>query len=274
MSGRRSSSSDGSPAGRAQEDRDRVLRLGPGAQCFLDDSLGSGELHFGLRDVHPGDRSGIEPRLIDVERFASSVDRGLRDDQPIIQIAKLQVGGRDVGHQGDRDAAERFLRRQELVQRRFVGAAELAPEVDLPEHRESAADADVRLSPVFRAGGRGGSRSAREVVDARVEIRPGKAQYGPRLRDPRQSNAQVAVVLERAADQLLQRGVLEQVPPIQVRDRRTGRIELLEGFGGRRRRPVVIGAHGAGGDQQREEGNESWTAHLSFSVEGRASRPG
>ena len=71
--------------------------LGPGAQYALDDDLGSGELHFGLRDIHPGDRSGIEPRLIDLERFASSVDRGLRDGEPVVQIAKLQ-GTQDCGN--------------------------------------------------------------------------------------------------------------------------------------------------------------------------------
>ena len=95
-------------------------------------------------------------------------------------------------------------------------------------------------------------------IDGGVELGPGNRHLRFRLEDPRDGDLQVMVGGERCSNQLLERGILEQLPPREVADR--GRRHTYCGpavrVWQRHGRPVVVRADGARRkkDKHRQQG--------------------
>ena len=162
MSGRRSSSSDGSPGGvcggtascvsmtlrwyfpglASEQDADLVL---------LDD-----DLLLELRDGGGGAAQGrpgaldrqqrVDPALVAAREQGLGLGERLggaaRDLELEIELLELEVRLRDAADQRQHDAAPEVLGGEQVGDRRLGGAADAAPDVDLPGQVE-AAEEDV-----------------------------------------------------------------------------------------------------------------------------------
>src|SRR5262249_13724006 len=156
-------------------------------------------------------------------------------------------------HQADHDAAPEVVLCQELRPGALRGAADAAPEVDLPGHvegpREDVEGAVPREAEELPTAGR------LRVVAALGEDRgPRRHPDAERLVDPSNGRLQVVVVAERLGDEELQHVVLEDVPPRQVGER-LGQLDVIatEVLRYRRVGSLVVGADGAGLEGERRE---------------------
>ena len=135
-------------------------------------------------------------------------------------------------------AAPSFLGREVLRPRRFVQPADAPPDVELPG--KEAVRGDLIPGHVSRRGirRRVDAAHARRVAEIRVIERARDAVAGPRLLDARGGEAHVVAVPERLLDQRAESRVVEDVPPLRVRERRfrggPGRsVEVLRAREGR-----------------------------------------
>ena len=79
-----------------------------------------------------------------------------------VELAQLEVGRGDVGHEGQQDAAPRLLGREVLGEGRFVLPADATPQVELPRRSRRSADHSVMT----------GSLGVRRLVGADAAARP------------------------------------------------------------------------------------------------------
>src|SRR5207248_5514187 len=150
-------------------------------------------------------------------------------------------------------------------------AAVLAPEIRLVGHlgRDAVQSADRADSGRNRGGAlRAGARSRH--VGSELHLRksggPRHAILAPELLDARGGETHVVVVLQRLADEVLQLGITEQVPPGRVRERlrlRAGEPVLR---GDVERRTLVLRADRARAHERRERS----PAHACSSCDARA----
>ena len=169
MSGRLSSSSDGSPAGTAAGRFCSLTamprRIGPGLRpsstessfSFAEisrssvelDRLDALELRLGLAEVQLSGDAALEAVLGELHGLAARLDRVTRDLEPEVGVAQLEVGPGHVRDQREHGGAARLLRAQEERLLRLGGAADAAEEVELP--RDVGGDGvDRGLGPLGR----------------------------------------------------------------------------------------------------------------------------
>ena len=211
MSGRRSSSCAGTPAGTcggvvlleqrlpardrsglaAEQHRESVLDFDD-APLELGDRRRRGRERR-LRAQHAElrvDAAG-ELALEQVAHLGERVDVLVRDLELEIEPEQLEVARRDVAHQRQHDAAPERLGRVQLRARGLVRAPDPAPDVDLPGHARREQE-----RVVARRAGRGqaehGVHAARRVelaVDLREELRARDARLRARFLDARRRDA-------------------------------------------------------------------------------------
>ena len=191
---------------------DRALDLGDLGRHLAQRGLGA-------RGLQRRGGAALEPAVEEVVGVLEGGGRAPRDLQLGVQLAQLEVGRGDVGHERQQDAAPRLLGGEVLGARRLVQPPDAAPEVELP--READVRRPLRLGLALRGSrtGRGASRCQPAVV-----VRPrgrtrtaGDAVEGARLLDARRGQPRVEAVRERLVDQALQHRVVEDVPPGQRR---------------------------------------------------------
>ena len=179
-----------------------------------------------------------------------------RDLELEVELAQLEVGLRDAGHQREHHAAPERLRGQELAAGGLARAPDPAPHVDLPDEVHGRQEVVVfaavgrrRAQEAVLAGGGVGL-----VAERREELAARDRGDVAGLLDARGGRAQVEVALQRLAHQIAEGGVLEDLPPGEVRERGALRGRLTpEGVGLRERRALVVRPEGAAGQRQRRE---------------------
>ena len=120
----------------AQQDAQLIGRL-PKIDLELGD-LGLGLLQVapGLDDVELAGRARLESGFGDPQRLTLDLHVELGVSDPLLDDAHLRVVRRHVPQQGDQHVVVIFDRGVQAVVGRFDGAAEPAPEVELPRERE------------------------------------------------------------------------------------------------------------------------------------------
>ena len=177
ISGRRSSSADGSPAGTSGGIdcwSNVVLRAtGPGLRAeqhidlvFLEGDLpfhlghlggGGRQRSLGPRGIESGGNAALESLVEDPQGFLECNRRTLGNLQLKIQLQQFKIGQRDVADETEHHPPTSFFGRQKLRPGGFVQTPDAAPEVNLPggaqggERRISGvAIVRIRRSPEIR----------------------------------------------------------------------------------------------------------------------------
>ncbi len=220
---------------------DSPLRIDDGAACRVDEL-------FRLPHVHERRGAAALPNLGQPQRLFARRQRPLRNLELEVEGAKIVVEGSNLADECRGDGAPSPLAGGDLCARGLAGAAELAPEVELP--REGAAqlhqarerqplavdDRPLRALHVRLAGHRRISVGASNSVLRRC------------LLDARRGNPQVVVLLERRIDQLPQDLIVEYGRPCLVADGHGVRSGCTAAEFTRRddRRPLVVRPGDAG----------------------------
>ena len=288
MSGRRSSNSDGSPAGTstrigvrsqratarngagvaAEQHAERVLELA-GLTLEVGDVVGGGgqlalaPSQIELRaDALPG--AGAQ----DAHALAPRVDRSPADRELLVDLEQRDVARRHVAHERQQHRAPRLLGGQDVRARGFRRAREPTPQIHLERQVERGAE-DLALQ---EAAGHVGHREGWErdrgqalvhVAGPGVElgkargIRRDEARAG--LLDPGRRDAHVVARRDRLADELDEHGVLEVLPPAQVGDRGRALSRLAPDVGHGHRWPFVVGTQETAAERQRQRHPEGRT---------------
>ena len=145
---------------------------------------------------------------------------------------------------------------QQIGARRLAGAADAAPQIDLPAQVEGgleqiAGGAARHVGAGLAAAGPGA------VAELGEEFGTGDAQIGGVFVHAGGGDAQIAVVLQRLRDQGVEHRIAEGAPPVRIGDGLGFRDRHAPAF---RRVDVgahVVGAHraaGGEGDEQRQQG--------------------
>ena len=180
-----------------------------------------------------------------------------RDLDVHVQREQLEVRLSQVADQRQPHAAPRLLGGQQVRARGLVGSAD-APPMSSSHWAESAPK--KKFVVVLRHLGRDPERGhgvatagdVEVVADLREELRARHPDPGARFLDAGGGDPHVVVAGERFLDEVLQDGVLERLPPRQVRERR----RLLRRLAAERRdlghgRTLVVRADRAAGEQRR-----------------------
>ena len=183
-----------------------------------------------------------------------------------------QIFRRDLGHERDLHAFQRFLGGEIFFQRFLFQASHPAKKIHLVGRahietirREHAASVEL-------------GDSARESLtnDARGALNTGKkfralnAILSARLFDAQRGNSQIAIILQRQADQTLQSWIIEEIAPINVGCGSVGRIALRRASGPRtahrRGRPIIFGHHRATAQERAQAKNTELPVHTICSL--------
>ena len=230
---------------------DPVLELGDVRLRPAQRALGPGGLELGGQP---------EPQAI-LEQVVGALKRlgaVARDLDLHVQREQLEVRLSQVADQRQPHAAPRLFGGQQVRARGLVGSADAPPDVQLPLGGERPQE-EVRRG-VLRHIGRDPERGhgvataghGEVVADLREELRARHPDLGARFLYAGGGDLHVVVAGERFLDEVLQDGVLEHLPPRQVRERRRLRRRLAAerrdlGHG----RTLVVGADRAAGEQRR-----------------------
>ena len=120
---------------------DGDLALDVGDRRGRDGAVGLGLVHFqAVRDA------ALEPRRVEGDGLVVQLDGPPGDLEREVEFAQVEVGRRDVAHEGDHQRLPALLRRQVLGDGGFPPAAQPAEEIDLP--RERAGERPVAVGAV------------------------------------------------------------------------------------------------------------------------------
>mgnify|MGYP003693648923 CR=1 FL=1 len=167
----------------------------------------------------------------------------LRDVQFEIERPQSEVRARHLADERRHDGAASPLGREQLRACALGGAAELAPEIQLPRRRTPESGSRRCSATESRAPPTAAGRDVDAGADVREFIGVGDAELRLRLENPHRGDPQIVVVLERRANQILQHVVIEQLRPLLVGDRRRGwrrRVVAAERVRLRDRRTFVV----------------------------------
>ena len=154
MSGRRSRSSDGSPAGTAAgsfcSSTARPRRIGPGLRPRSTDSsfslsaiealevedhrFDALQLRLGLAEVHLGGDAALEAVLRELHVLAPGLDRAPGDLEPAVEVAQLEVRPGHVRDERQDRGAPGLLGAEKEGLLGFRGAPDAPEEIELPGH--------------------------------------------------------------------------------------------------------------------------------------------
>ncbi len=269
MSGRRSSSVEGTPAGTfgsgqrvdglaprdgtrvaAEQDRQRTLGLRDLRLDLRDLRRRSLVLRLRLGDGHLRSLPVLELELVEAHRFAVGAERALRDRKLLVQAAQRDVVGGNRAHQRQDHAAPGLVGGEHVRLRRLGKAPDASPEVDFPARAEQRLVGGLRIRIVRNHGDDSGVGDARlfpvrRVADLREERRAGLRDHREGLLDIGGRDLDAEVVGERGLDQPVEHRVAELFPPRGVRGFR--HLRGLEAEGGRRvdLRSHVVRSHRA-----------------------------
>ncbi len=214
-----------------------------------------------LLDVHPRTVDGaarltqlqrrsdpdVETALGQTKTLFIGLERIASDLQQSLIGLQRQPGIGDTGDQTDLGAALCGLAGEELFQRLVAQTAQTTEQVQLPGHAEGGAvlAADGRLATHVQIARSAAARPRTVGTHRRQQIGTLDAVQRAIGVDIQRRHAQVAVVLQRYLDQLLQRRVAKEFAPAQFalrlrRARGIGR-PFGPGLGGRTLRPLVVG---------------------------------
>ena len=223
----------------------------------------TGTVADGAIDLEPVRDAALEAVLVEPDRLLVRLHRAPGDVQLEIQLPQEEVGGGHIGHQGDDRRPPPLLGGEVGGEGRLLLPPDAAEEVDLPGDGDAGAVVLVRLA-VHRAlrGLREPGDLLRRVpagdADLGEQERAGDAVLGPGLRHARGGRPQVEVVGDRLADQDMELGVLDDLPPGEIGEglrlglafeeavRRRGRGHLG---------PAVVGTHGTARNEGGDEGD-------------------
>ena len=262
MSGRRSSTWDGTPDGTAGIASSRIdfpRSTGPGLRpsrmdrafsvCAICDStpgIAAAAVSYWeracstfIRETTPYWCCSSNSR----HRLAVGRKRLLREQELFVQPPQLQVRAGDGGDEREDHAPLCILGAQEACLRRFGQPADAAPEIDLPARRAQDLVGRLRVGDGGRQGrcpvfGESLPLGQTAVVELREDGRSGLDEQAPRLLDLGSRDLDVLVVGQCLVDEGVQDRVLELSPPlcvgrvarilvfipIRARDRRSGRL--------------------------------------------------
>src|SRR5262249_52966716 len=199
-------------------------------------------------------------RLDEAERFLTSGQRLTGDLQFLIKFEQIEVGGGDITHECCRDGFAVFFSGEQVGASGFGRATQPAPDVDLKREQieqdspERAFAAGPSGQRELTAAGISKGRHIEARRDVRKLFRSCDPQIGARRVDPRDGLAQIVIINESGSDQLLKLFILEDLEPLQIRQRTgIGRRDRVGGSAEDRRplndRSAVLRADGAAGQQ-------------------------
>ncbi len=181
--------------------------------------------------------------------------------EPLFERTVFDIGRRHVADQGHQDVVVVLNRGVQVGVGRLDVPAKTAPDVQLPRRVKtdvpqvrSAGDANppqVRRKILeAAAAGRvaadlGTLVLAEELLLLSKEVAAGDSQFSSGFHHPQGRDAQRQVLLVRHLDQHLQRGVVQDRPPLAVIGRLADHLRIVRvnpPLGHLRRRPPVIGA--------------------------------
>ncbi len=207
-----------------------------------------------FRLPHVDERGGAAAGrdLGEAQRLTPRCQRARRHVELPIERPHFEIGARHLADEAGRHRAPAPFAGDQASPRRFGGAAELAPKVNLPYDACGQLEV-IDLVRIEREGDgalrRAGARRTGAGIDGWKLVRTGGAQLRPRLQDARRRDAHVEVLLQRGPNQFLQLLVLEQVPPCLIANRhgvRRGGLEWRRrtvGIRDRDNRPLVVWSH-------------------------------
>ena len=177
----------------------------------------------------PGDHALLEAAPEEGIGAIEGIRRAPGDVEAQIEGQQLEVGQGHVAHQGEEHPAAPLLGREQFGAGRLVRAPDASPHVDLP--RGGQAPEEQVVGTALRPIQLGNElEHAAVALHAYLVIHPGKelgarhAGQGARLLHPRHRDAQVVVAAQRPADQVLEGGIVEDLPPRQVGERGARRL--------------------------------------------------
>ena len=229
---------------------DLASQLGQIGLCYR-------QLPHGCSDIQFRHGATIVLRAGEIDELLARGDSAIGDLQLLVECLQREVIGGHAGHQSCDHVLPGKIRLQQLGACRFGRAAVFAPEIDLVrqtafqlEHITDLRGAGQRFElRTLRPFGACRHRELRQLLQAR------RAQDGARLIDARCGNANIEVVGQRLADQLLQARILVDLPPALVGQRggvgAAGEAVIRRSPGVR---PPVVRTQLAAGQQQARGG--------------------
>ena len=204
----------------------------------LDVGARGGDLGAHLLDLERGGRAQLVAPAGQLQRLFVGAQRLLRQPQLLLVGGQRQPGVGDLGHQRQLRRTLRLLRRQVLLQRRLAEVAHAAEQVEFERGQADAggvglADRDV-AAHALHLHRRAQRRQAVGALDAVLR---------PCALDVEDGHAQVAVVVQRQRDHLLQPRVGEEVAPADVGHRKGAAVGTRRARDGRH-----LGHRPGGGD--------------------------
>ena len=202
--------------GLAQQQHQGVLVQGALALLLRQRGARSLGQRDGLAVVQLGRHARVETQLGQLDRLFTGLQRVARNLQQLLVGQQRIPAAGHGGHQAGLRGAASFLGRQVLGQGGFLQAADAAEEVQLPR---GDGQADLVAVDVLGARARGvrGAAGVDACTDRRELVGARDPVLGLGALDVERGHAQVTVVVQRGANQLLQACVLEEILPGQLR---------------------------------------------------------
>jgi len=154
--------------------------------------------------------------------------RSLRDGFGFPQTQLCQIFRRHLGHERDLNAFARFLRGEIFFQRFSFQASHAAKKIRLIRRANIETIRREHTASV-ESGNRAReslTNGACAALNTGKKFRALNAILGARLFDAQRGNSQIAIILQRQADQTSQSRIIKEIAPIHVGRRGVGRLAL------------------------------------------------
>ncbi len=180
-----------------------------------------GQLRLRLLDIALAGLALPEARLSDGETALLELDVVAHDAHPLLVRADVDVGAGDIGEQRDQGVVIIGDAGGEPGVGRFDGAADLAPEVDLPGGADPNLTEPEGVVPeagqqrVAPAHVHVGELAARLLL-LRIEVADRDAELGPCLEHPHGRPVQRQVLPVGGVDQPVESRIVQRLPPGRI----------------------------------------------------------
>ena len=194
-----------------------------------------------------------------------------RDDDLRVERPQREIRLRGEALERERDDVPGVARGEHLRAHRFDAAAQASPEIKLERGREREAHVVARRrNPGGRrqdhSGAGAGAVCVAPQIDLGQEGGVSRAQVGVGLFDARYREPDVRVALDSGRDELVERSVAVELPPVRTRECRRSDIGFRVGLGQIHCRPLVVGPEHAAAKQQHAGKNRNAHAHAPLSA--------
>ena len=206
----------------AEQDADGIFFLGNLPLQVGDLRIRGIEDLLGLKHIQLGGNAVVKPQLGKFDRIGLGLNRLTRDRELQIKLQQREVVGRNIADEGQCDNLACIFGSQELGAGGFVGAAQLAEEIEL--ERRVGGQASESCTGTVQ-----GFPCPAEIAIARnlrKQARTRNRKLGAGRIDAFRGELQIVVLFQCGANEFLQLRILKHLPPGKIGIRGSLRLKL------------------------------------------------